>query len=106
MKRALLLFALAGCMPDMDEESSIEIDLEACRTESISKYLPLGSIWVDVKPLSAFVCELSLGGETENPSYDGHASQKCVFYRLGTVTIDAGDGGPAYIDSSSNCVDL
>jgi hypothetical protein len=107
VKRALLLVALASCMPDMkDDEASIEIDLHQCRMERVSKYLPLGSVWIDVNPVSPYVCALTLGGETENPSYDGSAAQRCMFYRLGSISIDLGNGGPAYIDSSSNCVDL
>jgi hypothetical protein len=107
VKRALLLIALASCMPDMnDDEAAIEIDLQQCHTESVSKYLPLGSVWIDVNPVSPYLCELTLGGETENPSYDGRAAQRCLFYRLGSISIDLGSGGPAYIDSSSNCADL
>jgi hypothetical protein len=104
VKRALLLAALASCMPDTNE-SSIEINLHTCKMESISKFLPLGSIYIDVKPLSPYLCELTLGGETENPSYDGSAAQRCVFYRFGSVSVDVRSGGPAYIDNS-NCVDL
>jgi hypothetical protein len=103
--RAVLLIALASCMPDANE-ASIEIDLHLCRMERVSKYLPLGSVWIDVNPVSPYLCELTLGGETENPSYDGSASQRCVFYRAGNVSIDLDNGGPAYIDSSANCVDL
>ena len=105
MKRALLLIALVDCMPDTNS-TSIEIDLRACRDESISQYLPLGSIYIDVEPLSPYVCQLTLGGETENPSYDGSASQRCFFYRFGSVAVDVRSGGPAYIDNSSNCVDI
>jgi hypothetical protein len=105
VKRALLLVALVGCMPDMTDTSSLEIDLHACREETVSQYLPLGSIYVDVKPLSAYLCELTLGGETENPNYDGSPAQRCVFYRFGSLSIDVRSGGPAYIDSA-NCVDL
>jgi hypothetical protein len=70
-------------------------------------YLPLGSMWIDVQPLSPYLCELTLGGETEDPSYSGEAAQRCVFYRDGSVSIDVRSGGPAYIeDSAGYCVDL
>ncbi len=105
MKRGLLFVALVGCMPDANE-SSIEIDLQQCREESVSMYLPFGSVYVDVKPRSPYLCELTLGGETENPNYDGSASQRCVFVRLGTIDIDVDSGGPAYLENRSNCVDL
>ena len=105
MKRALLFAALVGCVPNANE-SSIEIDLQQCREESVSKFLPLGSVYVDVKPLSAYLCELTLGGETENPSYDGSASQRCVFIRFGSIDIELESGGPAYLENRSNCVDL
>ena len=104
MKRVLILIALASCMPEANE-ASIEINLKACRMESVTKFLPLGSVYVDVNPLSPYLCELTLGGETENPNYDGSAAQQCVFYRLGSISVDVGSGGPAYIDSA-NCVDL
>lgn len=101
MKRALVIALLAACGVD---EDTIEINLAACKEERISKYLPLGSVWIDVKPLSKYVCQLTLGGETENPNYDGSAAQSCVFIRSGSISVDVRSGGPAYIDSSS-CVD-
>jgi hypothetical protein len=107
VKRVLLLIALASCMPDMkDDEASIEIDLQQCQMQRVSKYLPLGSVWIDVNPVSPYVCMLTLGGETENPSYDGSAAQRCMFYRLGSISIDVDYGGPAYIDNRANCFDL
>lgn len=106
MRALLLLVATASCMPDMNDEASIEIDLQQCRSERMSKYLPLGSVWIDVYPASPYVCMLTLGGETENPSYDGSAAQRCLFYRLGSISIDVDRGGPAYIDNRANCFDL
>lgn len=106
MKRALVVLSFTACMPDMDETSQISINVEVCKMERVSKYLPLGSMWIDVLPRSRYVCELTLGGETENPQYGGEAAQRCVFYRFGSVSIDVRSGGPAYIDDGDNCVDL
>jgi hypothetical protein len=105
VKRALVCVALAGCMPDMQDTESIAISVESCVPQRVSKYLPLGSMWIDVRPLSLYLCELTLGGETENPQYGGEASQRCVFYRDGSVSIDVPSGGPAYIEDGY-CVDL
>lgn len=85
--------------------AAIKIDLSLCKDQYISAYLPLGSLWISVRPLSHYACELELGGETENPNYSGGASQYCVFYRLGSVSIDVRSGGPAYLDNSA-CTDL
>lgn len=46
--------------------------------ERVSKYLPVGSMWIDARPRSQYVCGLTLGGETENPQYGGEAAQRCV----------------------------
>ena len=106
MTRALLVLALTACMPDMEETSSISINVEACKEERVFEYLPFGSMWIDVRPHSQHICELTLGGETENPNYDGSAAQRCLFLRLGRVSVDVRSGGPAYIDDSNNCFDL
>ena len=106
MTRALLLLALTACMPDMEETSSVSINVKACKAERVSMYLPLGSMWIEVRPLSPYACELTLGGETEDPRYGGEAAQRCVFYRQGSISIDVRSGGPAYIEGRDNCVDL
>ena len=44
-------------------------------------------------------CRVWLGGETENPGYDGLPTQFCYFSRdEAPVPIGVGDGGPAGID--------
>ena len=80
---------------------ALAIDLSACQNARYFASLPLGSAWVRVEA-NADTCGLWLGGETENPMYDGSASQYCEFARAcppTSVTIAAGQGGPPHLDS-------
>jgi len=83
---------------------SFTIDLSACPDQRLFEWLPLGSAWVHSSP-NGDTCELDLGGESENPNYDGSATQHCSFPRSGTLTIPLRQGGPASLDDPS-CVAL
>jgi hypothetical protein len=81
------------------EGADLTLDLETCAQGRYAVDLPLGSAWVAVVQ-SADRCELWLGGETENPRYDGSPSQYCTFLRDACeVTIVQGNGGPASLSS-------
>ncbi len=83
----------------------VTIDLEACDHALWFGWLPFGSAWVLVHP-DGDTCELWLGGETENPMYDGNPRQYCRLRRDGCdATLTIGDGGPARL-ASGGCVDL
>ncbi len=87
------------------EGAGLVIDLEACTPGRWFAALSLGSAWVSVQP-NATQCEIWLGGETENPLYDGSPTQQCRFQRGATceLRIDApGLGGPA-IAVSPGCL--
>jgi hypothetical protein len=82
------------------EGDALVIDLEACAAGRWFGWLPLGSAWVAVRPTGDH-CELWLGGETENPNYDGLATQYCRFRRdhcVASVELQA-QGGPAHLTS-------
>lgn len=77
------------------------IDLQRCESGYWFTWLPLGSAWVRMRP-STDRCELWLGGETENPMYDGSASQYCRFSRADCEAhIEVGQGGPAHLQSGA-----
>jgi hypothetical protein len=83
------------------EGQALVIDLARCETGRWFTWLPLGSAWVIVRP-SADACELWLGGETENPMYDGSATQYCRFLRAGCEAhVAVGQGGPAHLQSGA-----
>lgn len=129
--RAVALCVLVGCgvsgpsdvsPPTADEESAadqaaknvelerevgetIAIDLNDCANERLFAWLPFGSMWILVHQRDDDHCELWLGGETENPQYDGGASQYCLFYRRDTLDVPVRSGGPAYVEEPS-CIDL
>ncbi|HUS30537.1 MAG TPA: hypothetical protein VMZ53_18635 [Kofleriaceae bacterium] len=84
---------------------SITVDLDACANQRLFAWLPLGSMWILVHRRDGDHCELWLGGETEDPSYNGAASQYCLFYRQGTLDVEVRNGGPARVDEPS-CIDL
>ena len=87
------------------EGGTVAIDLNACANQRLFAWLPFGSMWILVHRRDSNHCELWLGGETENPQYDGSASQYCLFYRRGTLDVSVENGGPAYVDEPS-CIDL
>ena len=131
MRAVVLACVLAGCgvngpsdvkRPTADELSAanqaaenvslepkqgdtIAIDLDACVNQRLFAWLPFGSMWILVHRRDSDHCELWLGGETENPQYNGSASQYCLFYRRGTLEVGVENGGPAYVDEPS-CIDL
>jgi len=83
------------------EGDPLVIDVSRCESGRWFTWLPLGSAWVMVRP-SADGCELWLGGETENPMYDGSASQYCRFLRNDCEAhIEVGQGGPAHLQSGA-----
>jgi hypothetical protein len=74
------------------------IDLATCPNERAFEWLPLGSAWVQ-SSANGDTCDLLLGGESENPMYDGSPTQQCAFPRSGSITIPLRQGGPASLDS-------
>jgi hypothetical protein len=130
MRRLVVACVLAGCgvsgpsdvsAPSAQEEANasavaenvliespgetIEVDLDACANQQLFAWLPFGSMWILVHRRDDDHCELWLGGETEDPQYDGGASQYCLFYRRGTLDVEVRSGGPARVDEPS-CIDL
>lgn len=76
------------------------IDPSACLEGLWMVWLPFGSAYVHVHRRDDGDCELWLGGETEDPSYDGTPTQYCRFpSSCKPVTPEYGSGGPASIDS-------
>ncbi len=84
--------------------SAAAIDLGACTHQRWSWGLPLGSAWFLVHPVSDTYCEVWLGGETENPRYDGAPAQYCLFDRKNTLVLEYQDGGPITLDDMPWCV--
>ena len=71
-----------------------------------SDWLDFGSGWVLAWSSGDGSCLVWLGGETENPLYDGRPTQFCVFASdEPPVTVLMGQGGPARIEHP-DCVDL
>lgn len=79
--------------------SGDSIDLGDCEYGRWQKALGLGSAWALIHPTVEDRCEIWLGGETENPDYNGAPTQYCLFDRHGSIAITYGDGGPASIMS-------
>jgi hypothetical protein len=78
----------------------LTIDPAACDEGKWFIYLPFGSAWAQVHETSDGACEVWLGGETEDPRYDGTPTRYCRFPAMcEPVTVVAGDGGPAEIES-------
>lgn len=75
------------------------IDLGDCTYGTWQKALELGSAWALIHPTIEDRCEIWLGGETENPNYNGAPTQYCLFDRHGSIAITYGAGGPASIMS-------
>jgi hypothetical protein len=89
---------------DATDEDPLSIDLAACAHERLHMWLPLGSAWFLVHPQSASFCEIWIGGETEDPRYDGAPAQYCVFDRLGTLAVEQRYGGPILMQDMPWCV--
>lgn len=79
--------------------SGDSVDLGNCEYGRWQKPLGLGSVWGLVHPTTGDRCEIWLGGETENPSYDGSPAEYCLFDRHSSIAITYGGGGPASIMS-------
>lgn len=78
----------------------LTVDPAVCSEGKWLAWLPLGSAFVHVHAREDGDCEVWLGGETENPMYDGSPTQYCRFPpSCAPVTAGAGRGGPAFIDS-------
>ncbi len=88
-----------------DTQTGVSVDLSECTSQRWSVSLALGSAWGLVHPRIDGMCELWLGGETENPMYDGHPTQYCLFARAGGVKVSFGGGGPATLNDT-HCVSL
>lgn len=85
--------------PSSGEVADATIDTTNCGTARYSSSLPLGSAWVHVTK-EADRCLVWLGGETENPAYDGMPTQHCDFpLNCESFGVQVGSGGPAQIDS-------
>lgn len=88
------------------QEIPTSIDLSSCSNASYYKALGLGSAWVRVEQ-GETSCKVWIGGETENPSYDGSPSQYCEFARScgspanNALRIQLGMGGPPRLDSAA-----
>lgn len=68
-----------------------------CRKRRYFSWLTFGSAWVYTRP-GAGVCQIWLGGETENPSYNGLPTQYCEVPLGATIMVDLElerNGGPA-----------
>ncbi|HEY5922448.1 MAG TPA: hypothetical protein VIV11_12290 [Kofleriaceae bacterium] len=97
----------AGAMTvDVSGSASVAVDLHACKYERLHMWLGLGSAWFLVHPRSNRYCEMWLGGETENPNYDGSPAQYCLFDRSGTLLIAPKGGGPILMQNMPWCVPL
>lgn len=70
-----------------------------CPTGSADLSLPFGSAWLVSEPVDGG-CDLWLGGETEDPLYDGRPTQFCRF-PSGHMPVDIviGEGGPPWVNS-------
>ena len=87
------------------EEFPQTIDPSSCEGAA-STWPDFGSGWMLAWSPEADSCLVWLGGETENPLYDGRPTQFCVFDNdEPPVTVLMGQGGPARIDHP-DCADL
>ena len=88
-------------------QMELVLDLHDCVYWRYQTSLGLGSAWFLVHPQSSSFCEMWLGGETENPGYDGHPAQYCVFDRKHTLTISLhSGGGPIVLADQPSCVSI
>jgi hypothetical protein len=62
------------------------LDVSTCRQGRFSESLALGSAWVELRRVNGS-CEVWLGGETEDFSYDGSPHQFCRFSRAGDTHV-------------------
>ena len=87
--------------------AAVVVDLSACIQRRWFAALPLGSAWVAVSPNGEY-CDVWVGGETENPIYDGSPTQQCRFRRDVGCELQIeqpAPGGPVVVDSPA-CVGL
>ena len=85
--------------PSSGDVADATIDTANCGTARFSSSLPLGSAWLHTTK-EADRCLVWLGGETENPAYDGLPTQHCNFpLNCETFSVQVGSGGPATLDS-------
>lgn len=90
---------------DQLEDWPETVSLSTCRGYA-SIALPFGSAWVLAEPSEEGSCQVWLGGETEDPTYNGRPTQFCHFGgNEPPVPIVIGEGGPAHVDHP-NCRDL
>lgn len=94
--------ATGAQIPERSNEAAI--DLGACTHQRLHWWLPLGSAWFLVHPVSDAYCEVWLGGETENPGYDGAPAQYCLFDRKNTLVLEYQVGGPITLENMPWCV--
>jgi hypothetical protein len=80
----------------------LTIDTFACESKRYFAWLPMGSAWVEVARTNGG-CGIWLGGESEDPMYDGSASQYCEFTSScpAKLIVHASQGGPAHVDSAA-----
>ncbi len=98
-------FELARSQAVQLEEWAETISPSSCEGSAFT-WLDLGSAWLVAASSEDGWCLVWLGGETENPGYDGRPTQFCKFAVVELpVTVLLGQGGPARIDHP-NCVDL
>jgi hypothetical protein len=72
---------------------------DECPTGSAFLALPFGSAWAASEPVEGG-CDLWLGGETEDPLYDGWPTTFCRFPTgHKPLNIEVGSGGPAVVSS-------
>jgi hypothetical protein len=92
---------------DVTGQAALALELGDCDYARYRISLGLGSAWFLVHPKSTRYCELWLGGETENPEYQGAPAQYCLFDRSGTLEIDMRrGGGPILLAGQPSCLSL
>ena len=82
------------------------IDVQVCAPEGVRSWLPYGEAFAFVWPEDG-QCTVWLGGEMEDPDYDGLPTSFCrfpAFCQPVTAVVESwlgeeGEGGPAWIDS-------
>lgn len=84
----------------------LSIDPGTCTEGTWSAWLAFGSAYAGVHRRDDGACEVWLGGETENPMYDGLPTEYCRFPSVcaPVAASTQGGGGPATI-GGPYCVD-
>jgi hypothetical protein len=75
--------------------ANLVIDVSKCESNRFHAWLALGSSWVQIEPgQDPNKCRVWLGGEMEDPLYDGKAAQYCELSRTcARTTIEIAPGG-------------